>query len=114
MGLAFELTVAEDGDQAIDLIERIGADIPVPDIVLLDLNLPRILGPELFSRVRSHPACAHLPLIVITSSDSPKDHAWTGEYGISHYFQKPSDLDLFMQLGPVVHTLIRVSRQAEK
>lgn len=103
--LEFELLVAEHGDNVTELLERIGKDLPAPNVLLLDLNLPRMDGPELFSRVRAHPLCKDVPLIVVTSSDSPKDHAWTSEYEVSHYFRKPSNLEEFMQLGTVIRSL---------
>jgi CheY-like chemotaxis protein len=104
-GLDFQLFVAEDGDKVEALLNRIGTDVPPPDVLLLDLNLPRMDGPELFRRVRSHPACAGVPLVVVTSSDAPKDHAWTEEFRVNHYFRKPSSLGEFMDLGEIVETL---------
>src|ERR1700761_1364149 len=101
----FELFIAEDGDKVDALLDRIGKDVPAPDILLLDLNLPKMDGPELFRRVRAHPACESVPLVVVTSSDAPKDHAWTGEFQVSHYFRKPSRLTEFMQLGEIIETL---------
>lgn len=103
--LDFELLVAEHGDQVTELLERIGKDLPAPNVLLLDLNLPRMDGPELFSRVRAHPLLKDVPLIVVTSSDSPKDHAWTSEYRVSYYFKKPSNLEEFLQLGAVIRGL---------
>ena len=103
--LDFELYLAGDGDTLTALLERVGIDVPAPDVLLLDLNLPCIDGPELFRRVRAHPLCAHTPLIVISSSDAARDHAWTSEFGVSHYFRKPSHLDEFLQLGAIVRKL---------
>jgi len=103
--LDFELYLSSDGDKLTALLERINVDVPVPDIFLLDLNLPRIDGPELFRRVRAHPFCAHTPLIVVSSSDSARDHAWTSEFNVSHYFRKPSHLDEFFKLGAIVRDL---------
>jgi CheY-like chemotaxis protein len=104
-GLDFELYLAGDGDKLTALLERVGIDVPAPDVLMLDLNLPCIDGPELFRRVRAHPLCAHTPLIVISSSDAARDHAWTSEFGVSHYFRKPSHLDEFLQLGAIVRKL---------
>jgi CheY-like chemotaxis protein len=103
--LDFELYLAGDGDKLTALLERVGIDVPAPDVLMLDLNLPCIDGPELFRRVRAHPLCAHTPLIVISSSDAARDHAWTSEFGVSHYFRKPSHLDEFLQLGAIVRKL---------
>ncbi len=103
----FELFVAEDGDALAELLAKLGHDIPAPDLLLLDINLPRIEGPVLFRMVRDHPLCAKLPLIVVSSSDSLKDHEWTEQFGVAAYFRKPSDFDQFMQLGAVVRNLMQ-------
>jgi CheY-like chemotaxis protein len=55
--------------------------------------------------VRAHPLCTKTPLVVITSSESPRDREWTSAHGISHYFRKPSEYDASMQLGAVVRDL---------
>jgi len=70
--------------------------------MLLDLNLPTADGTEVLRELRSHPHCASTPVIIVTSSDAPKDRARVAELGISHYFTKPSDWDAFMRLGEVV------------
>jgi CheY-like chemotaxis protein len=100
-----KLIVAEDGDKVTAILARIGQDLPAPDVLILDLNLPRMDGRDMFQRVRAHPACSRTPLIVVTSSDSPADLAWTSAFGIAHYFRKPSNLDEFFQLGAVVKAL---------
>ncbi len=100
--LEFELFVAPDGDKLDALLRRVGKEVPAPDVLLLDLNIPRADGPELFRRVRSHPLCADAPLIVFSSSDSPRDRSWTSEFRVSRYFRKPSEWEEFMKLGEVV------------
>jgi CheY-like chemotaxis protein len=105
--LNFQLFLAEDGDAALSLLEQVGKGVPAPDVLLLDLNLPGVDGPELFQRVRQHPLCKDVPIVVFTSSDSPKDRAWTSDFQISHYFRKPSDYDEFMKLGGIIRSLIR-------
>jgi chemotaxis family two-component system response regulator Rcp1 len=100
--LEFELFVAENGDKVAALLERVGKSVPQPDVLLLDLNLPGIEGKQLFQQVRAHPLCANVPIVVVTSSDSPKDRAWTSEFQVSHYFRKPSDFEEFLSLGAVV------------
>lgn len=105
-GLEFEMFVAEDGDKVIALLDRVGREIPGPDVLLLDLNLPGMNGPDLFRRVRSHPLCSNAPLIVMTSSDAPRDLAWVREFDVSYYFEKPPRLNEFMHLGALVATLV--------
>jgi chemotaxis family two-component system response regulator Rcp1 len=105
-GLEHELLVFEDGSRAISFLSRVGQDVPRPDVVLMDLNLPKVDGTELIRRLREHADCKLVPVIVVTSSDSPKDRARTAALGISEYFCKPSDLTEFMRLGALVRAVL--------
>lgn len=102
------LSVIRDGLQAADLIERLDADPsrPCPDMILLDLNLPKVTGMELLSKLRSSPRCRNTKVLVISSSNAPADRERSIKLGASDYFRKPSDLDQFMKLGPLVRTLL--------
>ena len=102
-----EVSVREDGEQMMDalaLLESGGA--PCPDIVLLDLNLPRITGDEVLESLRRSPVCGKIPVIVITSSDSPRDRQAATRLGANRYFRKPTDYDEFMKLGELVQTVL--------
>lgn len=104
--LDFELFVAENGEKITALLERLGKTVPQPDVLLLDLNLPGVEGREMFVQVRAHPLCTNVPIVVVTSSDSPKDRAWTSKFDVSHYFRKPSEFDEFLKLGAVVRDVV--------
>ena len=99
-----ELHVVQDGAEALSFVTQMGQSpqTPFPDVVLMDLNLPKTDGPEVLREFRTHPECARTPVVVITSSDAQKDRARTAELGVAHYFKKPSDLDAFMELGALV------------
>jgi two-component system response regulator len=99
-----ELQVVRDGDEALAIIEHMGGPdgIPCPDLILLDLNLPKVDGSEVLSRFRKHPQCAQVPVIVMTSSDAHRDRERMAQFGIARYFRKPSDLNAFLKLGAVV------------
>lgn len=102
-GLDFQLTVLDDGEKAmgfIDDLER-GA-VEHPAVVLLDLNLPKRSGDLILDRIRHTECCRGVPVIIVTSSDSPKDKAETARLGATEYFRKPSKLSEFMELGSVV------------
>jgi CheY-like chemotaxis protein len=105
-GLDHELFVVEDGGGAMSLLDRIGRDVPRPDVLLMDLNLPKVDGAELIRLFKQNPDCKSVPVIVVTSSDSPKDRARTAELGISAYFRKPSELAEFMRLGSLVREVL--------
>lgn len=104
-----QLHVVEDGQLALDYIRRMGKaqEEPCPDVMLLDLNLPKADGPAVLSELRKHPECIHTPVIVVTSSDSPKDRTRVAELGISYYFRKPSDFTSYMQLGAIIKDVLR-------
>jgi DNA-binding response OmpR family regulator len=114
-GLRFELQVLDDGEKAVDLIERMDEDTaePEPNLVLLDLNLPRKTGAEILSRLRRSNKLRQTPVIILTSSDSPKDRSETAQLGATHYFQKPSKLVEFMKLGPLVRELLERQGQGQ-
>jgi len=103
-GLDCDFRVSEDGEQAIQFIERVdnGAEESKPDVVLLDLNLPRKSGATVLEKIRQSSQFARIPVLVVSSSDSDRDRAQTARLGAAGYFHKPMDLMEFMKLGPVV------------
>ncbi len=107
--ISHQLHVVRDGDEALAFIDRMGqpTETPCPDLMLLDLNLPKVDGPEILSKFRKHPQCASTPVIVITSSDADRDRERMAEFGIARYFRKPSDLEEFMKLGAVVLEVVQ-------
>ncbi len=98
------LSLATDGFEAKRFIERMGSDpdAPCPDLLLLDLNLPKADGHEVFAMFRAHPLCVHTPVIVVTSSDAQTDRERAAALGAAHFFRKPSDLGEFLKLGGVI------------
>jgi CheY-like chemotaxis protein len=114
-GLEFSLRVFDDGEKAAEFLEEVDRDeaAPRPQLLLLDLNLPKKTGAEVLERVRKSPRCSRLPVIVLTSSDSPKDREVTTRLGATHYFRKPSRLAEFMKLGDVVRDLLSAKNASE-
>jgi CheY-like chemotaxis protein len=107
-GLNFELQVLDDGEKAVDFIETIDRDQNAvrPNLVLLDLNLPRMNGGQVLERLRQSATCGQIPVVILTSSDSPSDKAQAGQLRATEYFRKPSRLNEFMRLGQVVRDLL--------
>jgi CheY-like chemotaxis protein len=101
--------VLEDGAGAIEQIEQWDADEsrPCPDIVLLDLNLPKVSGEEVLKRARSSRRCHDVKILIVSSSNSPADRERVMRFGATDYFRKPSTLDQFMELGPRVRHLLQ-------
>jgi chemotaxis family two-component system response regulator Rcp1 len=103
-GLDFSIHELRDAEAASSYAQRMGsaADVPYPDIVIMDLNLPKGDGLEILEAIRNCPECADTPVIVMTSSDSPRHHARVAEMGNTRYFRKPLDLDAFLGIGALV------------
>lgn len=102
------LHIMRDGVRAIEFLERLDAepDRPLIDVVLLDLNLPKISGEEVLKRVRMSPKCEGVKVLIISSSDIPADRERMMKLGASDYFRKPSDLAQFMLFGAKVRAII--------
>ncbi len=107
-GLDFNLRVFEDGEKAVEFLEAVdrGEAEACPHLLLLDLNLPKKTGAEVLECVRKTVRCAHMQVVVLTSSDSPKDKEEVARLGATYYFRKPSRLAEFMRLGEVVKDLL--------
>lgn len=96
------LSIVHDGAKAIEFIEGLDADPSrlCPDLVLLDLNLPKVGGEEVLKHLRLSPRCKAAKVLIISSSDAPADRERSMRLGATGYFRKPSSLDQFMELGP--------------
>lgn len=112
-GLDCDLQMVDDGEQAIQFFDRVdaGSQAP-PDLLLLDLNVPRIGGEQVLERVRRTRQCARIMVVVITSSDSPRDRQKATNLGADEYFRKPTNLEDFMALGKLVRRLAGKRRGA--
>ncbi|HWB85150.1 MAG TPA: response regulator [Bryobacteraceae bacterium] len=95
-GLAYELTCFEDGSQAIRALSR--KDYAIPDLILVDLKLPRLDGFEVLRSIHSQPALVGVPVGVLTSSDAESDRHRVILQGVDGYILKPEDLDEFLEL----------------
>jgi CheY-like chemotaxis protein len=100
--------VTSNGDAAVDFIARAeeGLGAPTPEIVLLDLNLPKRSGSEVLERIRASSKFKNIPVIIFTSSDSPLDKAQTTTLGATRYFLKPATYDEFLKIGEVLKELL--------
>lgn len=96
--VANELHVVEDGEAAIDYLRQQGsyAGAPRPDIVLLDLNLPRLDGRGVLADIKSDPKLASIPILVLTSSAAEEDIARSYELHANCFISKPVDFVEFV------------------
>jgi CheY-like chemotaxis protein len=102
------LDTVEDGEQLLAYLRRTGdyqhlTDKPLPGLILLDLNMPRMDGREALKEIKSDPALCHIPIIVLTTSKAEEDIYRTYNLGVNSFITKPvsfnSLVDLMKTLG---------------
>jgi chemotaxis family two-component system response regulator Rcp1 len=93
----FHVNAVHDGVEAISYLRREGryAHVPAPDLVILDLNLPRKDGCEVLSSIKADPALAGIPVVVFTTSQASSDIARSYKLGANCYLKKPGNLAEF-------------------
>jgi len=98
--LRTQLHVVTDGAEAMDFLRRQGdhADAPRPDLVLLDLNLPRMDGREVLQAIKSDPDLASIPVVILTTSEAEEDVLRSYSLHANAYVTKPVDFDRFIQV----------------
>ena len=107
--LDYNLTVLSDGEKAVNLLDRIQHEaIACPDLLVLDIGLPRKGGFEVLERVRASKLCAHMPVVILTSSKAQKDRDMAAKLGATRYLQKPDRLEKYIKLGVVFRDLLTV------
>jgi chemotaxis family two-component system response regulator Rcp1 len=114
--LPLDLHVVRDGEQAYEFIEMAENDpehFPRPDIVILDLNLPRRSGKEVLKRLRQSERCSTVPVVIVTSSDLSNDRRELSALGANRYFRKPSSYEEFLKVGEVLKELLEEQKLKE-
>lgn len=102
-----EIFVARDGEEAIRALEQIDEGrISCPDLIVIDLNLPRRSGFEVLARVRSSWKCGEKPAVILSSSTAASDREQAARLGASSYIRKPSSLKEFLSIGGRLKTLL--------
>ena len=100
------LNVVPDGVEAMAFLRRMGsyADAPRPDVILLDLNLPKKDGREVLAEVKADPNLRLIPVVIITSSEAEQDVLRTYELHANCYVTKPVDLEQFIKVIQSIET----------
>lgn len=95
-----QLHVVDDGEKALRFLRREGeyADVPRPDLVLLDLNLPRMDGRQVLQAVKSDAELASIPVVVLTTSEAEEDVVRSYSLHANAYVTKPVDFDRFIDV----------------
>jgi two-component system, chemotaxis family, response regulator Rcp1 len=99
-GTSESLSVVEDGEQALSFLTRKGAfaNAPRPDLIFLDLNLPRKDGREVLAEIKASNDLRRIPVIVLTTSESDVDVKKAYELHANCYVKKPADLDEYLSV----------------
>jgi two-component system response regulator len=92
------LHVAHDGEEGLNYLYRRGVhrDAPRPDLILLDLNLPKYDGRQLLEKIKSDPDLSRIPVVVLTTSSAEEDILRSYKLHANAYVTKPVDLDQFI------------------
>jgi len=98
--IANVLTVVTDGFEALDYLQRKGkyAKAARPDLILLDLNLPKMDGREVLRRIKTDDDFKTIPVVVLTTSEADQDVIKAYEYHANCYIRKPVDLTRFLEI----------------
>ena len=99
-----KVIVVRDGEDALNYLYREGtyANAELPDLILLDINLPRVDGKEVLGRIKNDEKLKFIPVVILTTSDSDKDIMDSYTNHANCYITKPVDFDKFME---VVHMI---------
>jgi CheY-like chemotaxis protein len=104
--LTNEIIVARDGEEALEILFNPQRDVSRqkrPELILLDLKLPKVEGLEVLRQIKSHPQIKLIPVVILTSSREEDDLIKSYQLGVNSYIRKPVDFDKFtevvMQLG---------------
>lgn len=93
--IANDIRVARDGEEAIGLL--FGENAISPQVILLDLKLPKLDGLEVLRRIREGEATRYLPVVILTSSDEERDLVRSYQLGVNSYIRKPVNFNDFAE-----------------
>lgn len=106
-----KLFVARDGAEALDFLRKKGKfkEVPRPDLILLDLNLPKINGHEVLAEIKKDQSLRRIPVIVLTVSEREEDMVRAYDSGASGYITKPASTVEFMRVLATVRDYWEIS-----
>lgn len=102
-----EIIVLSDGEEALNFLNKKGQykNAPVPDVILLDLKMPKVNGQEVLLNIKNDPNLSSIPVIVLSSSDAPSDISESYLNRANCYITKPFDVDEFFKTIQAIESL---------
>jgi CheY-like chemotaxis protein len=105
--LVNSLATVEDGEELLDYLHRRGKykelqDLPLPGLILLDLNMPRKDGREALKEIKAHPEFRRIPIVVLTTSKAEEDILRTYDLGVNSYITKPVTFKSLVEIVKVL------------
>ncbi|MDQ7839305.1 MAG: response regulator [Thermodesulfobacteriota bacterium] len=106
--IKYKLCVVRDGEEALDFLYHKGqyadgSQAPRPDLILLDINLPRIGGIDVLKTLKSDPDLKRIPITMLTVSDKDEDIIRSFDLGVNSYITKPVDFNKFVEAMKAHH-----------
>jgi CheY-like chemotaxis protein len=103
-GIECELSVIADGGAALEMVRA--QEVTAPDLVIMDLNLPKVGGGEILAAMRSSVHFGDVPVVILTSSNSIREREQLAAYKIVRHLTKPADLTEFFTVGTVIKDIL--------
>lgn len=111
VGSAADVHVERDGEGALAYLEDGRSASSLPDLILLDLNLPGLRGTEILQQIKDDPVLGRIPVVILTSSTLRSDMELSYDHHVNCYITKPNDLDAYMRIVQTIDEFwLRVAR----
>ena len=112
-GMVFTLHVATNGERGLELMKKAGQELPLPALIILDLNIPRISGLELLAHARVMPALERILIVIFSGSLNPRDPEDSLKGGANAFISKPVSIDGFLAVGKNLADMIGLGANTE-
>ncbi|MDO8906135.1 response regulator [Hydrogenophaga sp.] len=97
--LGNNILVARDGEEALAFFPRWEAGDPIPAVILLDINMPKVSGLEVLRQLKAHERFRRIPVVMLTSSREDRDLKAAYDLGVNSYIEKPVSFSKFMEVA---------------
>jgi CheY-like chemotaxis protein len=94
-----KIEIARDGEEALAFFPRWEAGEPLPAVILLDINMPKVNGLEVLKQLKEHPIFRRIPVVVLTSSREDRDLKTAYDLGVNSYIEKPVSFSKFIEVA---------------